>query len=185
MSRIGKKPIQIPEQVKIERRGAIVQVEGPKGVLSFTPHPCVTVEEGERAGAKELRVSVAHPNEANERALWGTARAELANMVQGVTKGYTKTLEINGIGYKVQQNGPSLVFHVGFSHPVEFHLPEGIACTVEKNTLTVSGIQKFLVGETAARIRAIKPPEPYKGKGIKYADEIIRRKVGKAAGKTE
>lgn len=177
MSRIGKKPIAIPDKVEVKLEGPGIMVKGPKGELRERIHPLVKVELQD----KELLVSVKNPENAEERALWGLFRSLLANMVLGVTEGFEKKLEINGIGFKAAVKGKDLVLNVGFSHPVEFAIPEGITIKAEANTITVSGVDKQLVGETAARIRAIKKPEPYKGKGIKYADEQIRRKAGKAA----
>lgn len=173
MSRIGKIPIEIPSGVDFNIVGATVTVKGPKGTLTVTLHPHVTVADGV--------VSVKNPEDKKDRALWGTTRRLIGNMIDGVTKGFEKKMEAVGVGYKAAAAGPKLTLEVGFSHPVVITMPAGIAVAVEKNTITVSGIDKQMVGETAAAIRRVRPPEPYKGKGIKYVDEVIRRKAGKAA----
>lgn len=177
MSRIGKKPITIPSNVTATIESDTVKVKGPKGedVLHLHPHVRIRQEDG------ALSVSVAHPDEKQDRALWGLYRALLANMVKGVAHGFEKKLEMVGVGYKAAVQGKKIVLEVGFSHPVELSLPEEIAATVEKNVITISGISKEKVGQFAAAIRAIRKPEPYKGKGIKYVGEVIRRKAGKAA----
>jgi large subunit ribosomal protein L6 len=175
MSRIGKLPINLPKGVEVAIEGQSVAVKGPKGSLSREFHPLVEI-------AKQEGVLSVKPRETTQqgRALWGLSRTLLNNMVVGVSAGFTKVMEINGVGYRAEVAGTTLKMALGFSHPVIFELPEGIACTVEKNTiLTVTGIDKELLGQTCAKIRAWRPPEPYKGKGIKFAGEIIRRKVGK------
>lgn len=178
MSRIGLKPIPLPPGVDASVQAGSVTVKGPKGTLTVAVPPKASVTQNpERA----LEVRVHNPEAVHERAIWGLARQLLANAVQGVQKPYEKSLEFVGIGYKVSLAGKTVKMEVGFSHSVEFNLPEGIEGKVEKQTLTLSGIDKALVGETAARIRRVRPPEPYKGKGIKYADEVIRRKAGKTA----
>lgn len=179
MSRIGLKPIAVPGNVEVRIEGRRVTVKGPKGGLSLVLPSVVSV----RQEGGELRVAVGSPEEKKERALWGTFRAHLQNMVKGVTEGFARSLEINGVGYRANVSGKKIVLEVGFSHPVDFSLPEGVTAVVEKNIITFSGADKQLVGETAARLRRIRPPEPYKGTGIKYTDEVIRRKAGKA-GKT-
>lgn len=179
MSRIGKQIIEIPQGVTATFENRVVTVKGPKGELKKAVHELVTVNVAE----KEITVSVANEEKKTERSLWGTFASHVKNMVVGVTEGYTKKLEINGVGYRVQKQGSDLKIEVGFSHPVIFKTPEGITADVEKNVITVTGIDKELVGHTAAEIRRIKKPEPYKGKGIKYIDEVIRRKAGKTAGK--
>jgi len=181
MSRIGKKPIVLPEGVNVKVEGGHVAVTGPKGSLELDVHHKILVEVREN----ELLVDVKNKDDNEEKALWGLFRSLMSNMVIGVTRGFTKKLEVNGIGYKAEMKGNVLVLHVGYSHPVEYPVPEGIEISVEKNAVTISGINKQLVGQTAAEIRRVRKPEPYKGKGIKYADEIIRRKVGKAAAKSE
>ncbi len=180
MSRIGRRPIPVPAGVEVTIDGQTVQVKGPKGELSHTVAEPILVERDDAGN-----VNVSRPNEEREvKALHGLSRTLVANMVTGVTEGYTKTLEINGTGYRVTAKGSDLEFALGFSHPVTVTAPEGITFTVERPTLFhVSGIDKQLVGEVAANIRKIRPPEPYKGKGVKYAGEVIRRKAGKAGKK--
>ncbi len=175
MSRIGKKLIEIPEGVVVKEESRIIKVSGPKGELSVPLPPKVSFSIKD----KEISFSVPNPEDSRQASFWGLGRSLVANAILGVKDGYEKKLEISGVGYKVQEKGGSLIFSVGFSHPVEFKQPEGITLKAEGNIITVSGIDKFLVGETAARIRRIKKPEPYKGKGIKYSDEVIRRKAGK------
>ncbi len=177
MSRIGKKPITLPSGVDAAVSESEIRVKGPKGELKLVLHPHVRLE---RAG-DVLTVSVRNESNVKDRALWGLFNRLVANMVAGVTKGYEKSLEFVGVGYKVSMAGKTVKMDVGFSHEVEFPLPTGIDGKVDKNTLTLSGIDKQLLGETAARIRRVRKPEPYKGKGIKYVDEVIRRKAGKAA----
>ncbi|WKZ28532.1 MAG: 50S ribosomal protein L6 [Patescibacteria group bacterium] len=177
MSRIGKKLIQVPAGVDVAISETEVRVKGPKGELKLALHPHVRLE---RAG-DVLTVAVKSEENKKDRALWGLFNRLVANMIVGVTKGYEKGLEFVGVGYKVSLAGKTVKMDVGFSHEVDFPLPAGIEAKVDKNTLTLSGIDKQLVGETAARIRRIRKPEPYKGKGIKYVDEVIRRKAGKSA----
>ncbi|WP_018124736.1 50S ribosomal protein L6 [Desulfovibrio oxyclinae] len=178
MSRIGKKPIEIPSGVDIQVGAEEITVKGPKGTLSTPVHPKVvyTVEGGviNVGRADESRIA---------RSQHGLRRTLLANCVEGVTKGFQKGLEVIGVGYKVSVQGKKVVLNVGYSHPVEFDLPAGIEAAAEGSKLTISGSDKQLVGETAAQIRRVRPPEPYKGKGIKYADEIIKRKAGKSGSK--
>jgi len=178
MSRIGKKEIEIPKGVEVKVAGEIVDVKGPKGVLSTPTHPKLTYE----IDGSVLRVTRTDETRV-ARAQHGLRRTLLANCIEGVTKGFSKTLEVIGVGYKVQVAGKAVVLNVGFSHPVEFPLPAGVEAKAEGNKLTLSGIDKQLVGETAARIRRVRPPEPFKGKGIKYDNEQIRRKAGKSGGK--
>lgn len=175
MSRIGKKIISIPTGVTITQDASVLTVKGPKGTLTQVLVPEVKVV----VDGSELRVELSEHDTKGSAALWGLTRALINNMVVGVTSGFTKGLEINGVGFKVALQGRKLVLNVGFSHPVEYQLPEGIDATVEKNSITIAGRDKQLVGQVAAEIRDIKKPEPYKGKGIKYTDEVIRRKVGK------
>jgi len=174
MSKIGKKPIEIPEGVTITVEEQAVKVKGPKGELSLKLPKEVELKLN---GRQLLVLPVGKSKKAP--ALWGTIRAVVANMVAGVEKGFEKKLEIEGIGFKAQIQDNDLILNLGFSHPVIFKPPEGINISVEKNTVIVSGISLELVGQTAANIRALKKPEPYKGKGIRYAGEIIRRKAGK------
>jgi large subunit ribosomal protein L6 len=176
MSRIGRNPITVPAGVDVSLDGPVVTVKGPKGQLAHTvPEPITVAVEG-------TRIQVSRPDdERTSRSLHGLTRTLIANMVTGVTEGYSKQLEIAGTGYRVVAKGKNVEFALGFSHPVPFEAPDGIQLTVDSQTkLTVSGIDKQLVGETAARIRKLKKPEPYKGKGIHYVGETIRRKVGKA-----
>lgn len=185
MSRVGKKPIELPPGVDVIINGNVVTVKGPKGELKRTLHPLVTVT---REGSV-LQVS-RKDDERQARALHGLTRALLANMVTGVSTGFKKTLEIGAesVGYRAEMSGKNLVLYLGYSHPIEFAPPPGISLQTDPKTRTieVSGIDKELVGEVAARVRKLRPPEPYKGKGIRYQGEIIRRKAGKAgkAGKT-
>jgi large subunit ribosomal protein L6 len=177
MSRIGVKPIPVPQGVELTVGSRNdVKVKGPKGELaqSFAPVLTITLEDG------VLRVL--RPNESRDvKALHGLTRSLINNMVVGVTDGYTKVLEILGVGYRAQMDGKNLVLNVGYSHPVRMVAPEGITYAVEgNNRVTVSGINKQVVGEEAARIRGVRPPEPYKGKGIRYQGEAVRRKAGKA-----
>ena len=181
MSRIGKKPINLPNGVEASINGLNVSVKGPKGFLSLIMHPLAKAAIEETDGVKNIVVSMQNETDSRQSALWGLTARLIANMVKGVTTGYDKKLEINGVGFKVAVSGKKVKLDVGFSHPVEYHLPQGILATVEKNIITISGIDKQLVGEVAAQIRKIKVPEPYKGKGIRYIDEVVRRKAGKAA----
>lgn len=176
MSRIGKKPILIPEGVEVNIEDNKVTVKGPKGELQEEVRPEIKVEE------KEGKIFISPQRETKKtKAFWGLFRALIFNMVKGVTEGYEKKLQIEGIGYKASLEGEKLVLHVGFSHPVEIKQPQGINFLIEKNIITVSGINKELVGQVAAKIRKVRPPEPYKGKGIRYVDEVVRRKAGKKA----
>ncbi|GLY00837.1 MULTISPECIES: 50S ribosomal protein L6 [Actinoplanes] len=179
MSRIGRKSIPVPAGVDVTITGQTIKVKGPKGELSHTVAEPITVEQD---GA-ELHVN--RPNdERKAKELHGLSRTLVANMILGVTEGYKKTLEINGTGYRVTAKGKDLEFALGFSHPVVVVPPAGITFSVEKPTqFTVAGIDKQLVGEVAANIRKVRPPEPYKGKGVKYQGEVIRRKAGKAGKK--
>lgn len=179
MSRIGKKPIEIPSGVKIDKQGRTIKVEGPKGRLQRDVHHLVDVKVD--AG----QVTVTPLEGQTNTAFQGLTRALIANMVQGVTNGYTKTLEISGVGYRAEVKGKVLNLSLGYSHPIDYPLPEGISVDYDQkaNRLTLSGIDKELVGATAAKIRSFREPEPYKGKGIKYADERIQRKAGKAGAK--
>jgi large subunit ribosomal protein L6 len=181
MSRIGKLPITVPSGVDVTIDGQDVSVKGPKGTLSLSVSVPITVARNE---AGELEVS-RPDDERTSRALHGLTRTLVSNMVTGVTQGFEKKLEIVGVGYRVIGKSPTqLEFNLGFSHPVVVNAPEGITFTVEKNTaFTVLGIDKQVVGEVAANIRKLRKPEPYKGKGVRYAGERVRRKVGKAGKK--
>lgn len=180
MSRIGRRPIPVPAGVQVDIDGQTVRVTGPKGELSHTVAEPIRVERDD-----DDALHVVRPNEDRQvRALHGLSRTLVANMVVGVTEGYRRTLEINGTGYRVTAKGEDLELALGFSHPVAVTAPDGIVFTVERPTLFhIDGIDKQLVGEVAANIRKIRPPEPYKGKGVKYAGETIRRKAGKAGKK--
>ena len=176
MSRIGKKPIDIPSGVNVSLETGKVVVKGPKGEITLKTRPEVKIE------MKDNQIVLSPAIEGKETsALWGSLRALIANAVNGVNSGFEKKLEIEGVGYKANIEGSTLVIEVGFSHPVKVEKPQGIEFAVAKNVITVSGADKKMVGEMAAQIRKIKPPEPYKGKGIRYAGEKIRRKLGKKA----
>ncbi len=176
MSRIGKQPVVLPEGVTIAVSAGFVEVKGPKGALGRAlPFDIGVTEEN-----KIVTVSPLHQTR-DALKLWGTMRAHIANMVKGVTVGYDIKLEIEGVGYRATQKGKDVELALGFSHPVLFPAPDGVDLKVEKNTILVSGISKDAVGKAAAEIRALKKPEPYKGKGIRYAGEVVRRKAGKKA----
>ena len=179
MSRVGKILRKIPSGVMVEIKSDSLTVSGPKGKLNLVLHPRISVAQQEDA----LCVTVVDENNKKDRALWGTFSSLIDNLLEGVTKGFKKELEINGVGFKVALKGKDLVLEVGYSRPIVFKAPEGIIFKVDKNLITVEGIDKHLVGETAAQIRKIRKPEPYKGKGIKYIDEVIQRKAGKTAAK--
>jgi len=176
MSRVGKQPIVVPEGVSVSIEGSLVHVKGPKGELRarFDADMSIELEEG--------AISIRRPtDQPRHRALHGLTRSLVANMVQGVHEGFERTLEIHGVGYRAQQRGKAVEFAVGYSNPVVFEPPAGVELAVETPTLVhVRGIDKQSVGEVAARIRRIRPPEPYKGKGIRYRGEHVRRKAGKA-----
>jgi len=177
MSRVGKKLIPIPKGVDLKMNGRTVTAKGPKGELSYDMLPGI-----------ELKVETGHAvveqnsREKNAGAIHGLSRALVNNLVEGVSKGFSKVLEIQGTGYRAQVQGKTLVLTLGYSHPIEYALPEGIEAKVDQNKVTVSGINKELVGQVAAEVRRFRPPEPYKGKGIRYEGEYVRRKAGKSAG---
>jgi large subunit ribosomal protein L6 len=174
MSRIGKKPVEVPSGVQITLKDGTLAVKGPKGELKRAMPSLVQIK------VEKSAVTVTRASDAQEsRAQHGLVRALVQNMVDGVTKGFDRKLEINGVGYKAEVAGQKLTLALGYSHPIVFELPKGIAAKVEKNQLTLSGSDRELLGQTAAKVRGFRPPEPYKGKGIKYAEEFIRRKVGK------
>ncbi|HHZ17353.1 MAG TPA: 50S ribosomal protein L6 [Peptococcaceae bacterium] len=179
MSRIGKQPIAVPQGVEVKMEGSVISVKGPKGQLQRTLNPemKVTVENGQ--------ILVARPSdEKNHRALHGLTRTLIANMVQGVTNGFEKSLDIVGVGYRAAKQGKKLVLTIGYSHPIEIEPEAGLEIEVPNpNKIVVKGADKEKVGQLAANIRFVRPPEPYKGKGIKYTDERIRMKVGKAGTK--
>jgi len=187
MSRIGKKPIVIPQGVKVEQKGRTVKVSGPLGTLEMECHEWVTVKIDDSEG----RIEVVNPRPKDRRCreLHGTMRALVANMVTGVSKGFERKMEIYGTGYSVKDEGGKLVLQVGFCHLVEMAIPKAVKVTIETAAtrgndtparFTLAGADKHILGQFAANIRAVRPPEPYKGKGIRYADEQVRRKVGKA-----
>jgi large subunit ribosomal protein L6 len=182
MSRVGKKPVQVPAGVQVDLAENEVRVKGPKGELKLVLPSHVKVARRQDTELGDvLEVSVKDEENKDDRALWGLFQRLITNQIVGVTKGYEKSLEFVGVGYKIAVQGRKLKMDVGFSHEVEYDLPAGIEAKVDKNTLTLSGIDKYLIGETAAQIRRIRKPEPYKGTGIRYADEVIRRKAGKSA----
>ncbi len=175
MSRIGKKPIIIPDSVELKLADHLIKVTGPKGELAYQVHPLVNIDLKD----KQLILSITDLKDKKQKALWGTNRQRVANLIQGVTEGYSKQLEIKGVGYKAEVTGDALILNVGYSHPVEFKLSTGVTVSVEKNIITLESIDKELLGETAANIRKVRKPEPYKGKGIRYVDEVVLRKAGK------
>jgi large subunit ribosomal protein L6 len=175
MSRVGKKPVILPSGVSAILKDAVLTVNGPKGALNLPVHPRVTLA----ISAEEIVVSVPSQENKKDKALWGLFRALIQNLVDGVTKGFEKKLEVNGVGFKVAVAGSKLNMSLGFSHPVEVEIPKELQVTVDKNVITITGSDKQLVGQFAANVRSLKPPEPYKGKGIKYSDETILRKAGK------
>jgi large subunit ribosomal protein L6 len=179
MSRIGKRPIALPKGVQVGVQGQQVEVKGPKGRLELRVHDLCSVK------VADGRVVVGRGAEhRTARAIHGLTRALVANMVLGVTEGFERKLEIQGIGYRVQQAGRNLTFNLGYSHPIVFPLPEGVTAEVDKQTaITLRGVDKYLVGQTAAQLRALRPPDPYKGKGVRYAGETVRKKVGKTGAK--
>jgi large subunit ribosomal protein L6 len=179
MSRLGKLPIALPTGTTVLLTGDLLSVKGPKGTLTQVIPAAVKLA----ISAEEVSVTVTDATDKKQRALWGLIRSLIRNMVEGVNKGFEKKLEINGVGYKMATAGDKVNLSLGFSHPVVFALPKGIAAVVDGKTITISGFDKQLVGETAARLRRLKEPEPYKGKGIKYVDEVIRRKAGKTSAK--
>ncbi|MBI4425985.1 MAG: 50S ribosomal protein L6 [Candidatus Kerfeldbacteria bacterium] len=175
MSRIGKLPVRIPAGVTVDVNDRTCVVKGPKGELSLALHERINLHVQDGAVA----VSVANPDEKRDRALWGLFRVLVANCIEGVEKGFQKQLEIRGVGYRATVEGQQLLLNLGYSHPVYFPIPAGTSITVEKNVITISGVDKQLVGELAAKIRKLRPPEPYKGKGIRYVGEHVRQKAGK------
>lgn len=179
MSRIGKQPIELPAGVEVKIGADLITVKGPKGVLTQKLNPSVTVKQEDST----LTVTVKNPDVKSDKSMWGLFQRLISNMVTGVTSGFTKQLEVNGVGYRAAVAGRILNLQLGYSHPIEYQIPDGIEIAVEKNVISVTGSDKQVVGQTAAEIRSLRKPEPYKGKGIKYADETIKRKVGKQAAK--
>ena len=179
MSRVGRKPVSVPKGVTITQSGQQLKIKGPKGELSDQFHPNIKIE------VKDGQVLVSRPNdEKQNKALHGLTRALIQNMISGVTTEYSKTLDIVGVGYRAELKGKNVLLNIGYSHPIYIVPPDGVTLQTPTQTqIVVSGIDKQLVGQVAAKIRSIRKPEPYKGKGIKYSDEQIQRKAGKAAGK--
>lgn len=175
MSRVGKKPVSLPTGVKAELKDQTLTITGPKGTLTLPVHPNVTVNVADN----EVTVDVAKKEDKKEKALWGLFRSLIQNMVDGSTKGFEKKLEVNGVGFKVAVTGSKLTLNLGFSHPIDVEIPQDLQVTVDKNVISVTGADKQRVGQFAAEVRDLKKPEPYKGKGIKYMDEVILRKAGK------
>ncbi|MBU2564264.1 50S ribosomal protein L6 [Patescibacteria group bacterium] len=176
MSRIGKQPIIIPDNIDVKINDNLILVKGPRGELQETIHPDVSVE------IKDKEIILKNNNNS---AIWGTMRSLIFNLIKGVSDGFEKKLIYEGVGYKAILQGKKLVLSLGYSHPIEIEAPHGIEFKIEKNTITISGINKQLVGQVAADIRSKRKPEPYKGKGIRYENEIIRRKTGKKAAGSE
>jgi len=175
MSRIGRKVLPLPKGVTLSQKPGTISVKGPKGELSKAMPNGITFK------TEADKVTVLRADDSREnRAKHGLMRAHLANMVKGVTDGWTRELEINGVGYRAEVAGDTLNMALGFSHPVAFKLPKGVAAKVEKNRVTLSSADRDLLGQTAAKVRELRPPEPYKGKGVKYVEEVIKRKTGKA-----
>lgn len=179
MSRVGKKEIQIPAKTSVDFKAGVLVVKGEKGTLTRTIHPAVDL------AIQDNTISVVIGQEDRKtRSLQGLTRSLVANMVDGVSKGFERVLEINGIGYRAEMKGNSIVLNLGYSHPIDFPLPDGISATVDKNNvIKLMGIDKEKVGQTAASIRKLRKPEPYKGKGVKYAEEYVQRKAGKTGTK--
>jgi large subunit ribosomal protein L6 len=179
MSRLGKLPIKIPAGTQASIADGYITIKGPKGELKQALHKLAKTEIKDN----EIIVSVEDKDNKKEKAFWGLYRSLINNMVQGVNTGFEKKLEVIGVGYRVALSGQKLTLNVGYSHPVIFELPAGVTGLVEANKITISGFDKQLIGETAAQIRKVRKPEPYKGKGIKYVDEVIRRREGKTSAK--
>jgi len=178
MSRIGKKPIQIPKGVTIDLKDDLLKIKGPKGELERKIHPKVSLQ------IDDGQILISVEEEGREtRALHGLFGALIANMVTGVSEGFERVLEIVGIGYRAELSGSEVTFHLGYSHPITYELPKGVDAKIEKTKITLTGIDKETLGMTAAKIRSFRKPEPYKGKGIKYAEEYIKRKAGKTGAK--
>lgn len=178
MSRIGKRNVDLPKGVTVQITADLITAKGPKGSLTVKRHQAVEVKE-----EKGQLVFTRSGDDKPARAAHGLMRALTNNLVRGVSTGFARQLEINGVGYRAEVKGANLVLSLGYSHPIEFKLPEGVAAKVDKNMLILSGMDKQLLGAAAAKIRSFRAPEPYKGKGVKYIEEKIQRKAGKAAGK--
>ncbi|HEX4453783.1 MAG TPA: 50S ribosomal protein L6 [Kofleriaceae bacterium] len=182
MSRIGRKPIEIPTGVQVSITKDAVSVKGPKGTLKLNRHKGIEIKQAKDEG-KDVIVFERGGNLGPDRAAHGLMRALVNNMFTGVTKGFEKQLEINGVGYKAEIKGQKITLSLGYSHPIDYTLPDGISAKTDKNLLILSGIDRQALGAASAKIRSFRPPEPYKGKGIKYVTETILRKAGKTAGK--
>jgi large subunit ribosomal protein L6 len=183
MSRIGRKPLEIPKGVQVSITADSISTKGPKGTLSIKRHKDIEVKQTKDDDKKDVIVFDRKGEDGPVKAAHGLMRALVGNMLTGVTTGFTRQLEINGVGYKAEIKGSKIVLSLGFSHPVEYTLPEGISAKVDKNLLILSGIDRQRLGAATAEIRSFRPPEPYKGKGIKYVEETVIRKAGKTAGK--
>lgn len=177
MSRLGKKPISIPVGVETKIVEDQIIIKGPKGEIKQKIHPLVIIN----IENNNLKISVTNPENKKQKALWGTFVRLIQNMIEGVTKGFEKKLQLVGIGFRAQVSGDKLVLNIGFSHPIDYQIPSSVKISVDKDIITISGIDKQLVGEVAAQIRKLKKPEPYKGMGIRYLGEVIRKKAGKKA----
>ena len=178
MAGIGRLPVPVPDKVQVVESARTVTVQGPKGKLALPLDPALTIQM-----TNGTVVVMAREESRRAKSLHGLTRKLIANMVEGVSKGFTRSLEINGVGYRAEARGTAIQLSLGFSHPILFQLPPGVQAKVERQTMiTLEGIDKQLLGEVAAAIRRLRPPEPYKGKGVKYAEEKIRRKAGKTAG---
>lgn len=178
MSRVGKQPVEIPEKAKVTYKDRTITVEGEKGKLTRAIHPSMDLN------IEDKTITVIMENESrSNRALQGLTRSLINNMMIGVSRGFERRLEINGIGYRAEEKGKSIVFNIGYSQPVHFDLPNGVSAAIDKSIVVLAGIDKELLGRTAASIRKLRPPEPYKGKGIKYVEERIQRKAGKTGTK--
>ena len=182
MSRIGRKAIEVPKGVQVTITKDVVTVKGPKGSLTLKRHKDIEIKAAKEEG-KDVIAFDRTGNLGPQRAAHGLMRALVNNMLTGVTAGFERKLEINGVGYKAEVKGPKLVLSLGFSHPIDYALPEGVTAKVDKNLLILSGIDRQALGQATSKIRSFRPPEPYKGKGIKYVEETILRKAGKTAGK--
>ena len=183
MSRIGRKALEIPKGVTVSITKDTVSTKGPKGTLTLKRHKDIEIKQAKDDDKKDVIVFERKGNLGPQRAAHGLMRALVGNMLTGVTQGFTRQLEINGVGYKAEVKGTTLVLSLGYSHPIEYKLPEGISAKVDKNVLILSGIDREALGAAAAKVRSFRPPEPYKGKGVKYQGETILRKAGKTAGK--
>ena len=178
MSRVGKKPVNIPEKTKVVYKDRVITVQGEKGKLTLNVHPSVDL----KIDGQSIQVVMDVENRKN-KALQGLTRSLVSNIVTGVSQGFERKLEINGIGYRAEIQGKNILFSLGYSHPITFPLPDGITAAIDRSIIKLSGIDKELLGRTAATIRELRPPEPYKGKGVKYAEEHIQRKAGKTGTK--